>query len=700
MTVTTRSVSLLLALLTAPVLLPRAGAQASLSRADTTGDGVEEIVITNPFLRVEVMTGENPADGTRARYDERFVWAGWINAVEFVPDGTRPFDHDTANFWCGIPEEFERAVPMATGGDGRVDCLKVGVGRCDGRGNCTRAEISLRQPVEWQIEEQVLEDGTARVAFSHRFTTELGFAYGYTKAVSLAPDTSVLRVTRTLENLGSKRLVTNWYSHAFWAQAADGSGYDRDCWSTVPVILGHHGQMPVVNTDSCQMTVPSREGVWGAIPAEVIADSWYAVGNRATGMVAFNQVSHPLAWFRVWTYLTTYSIEPFVMLDLGPGETRTWVVERTFGNGLTSVRGACELGLVDWRFTGPDGGRALELGFLPNRELENAELTVRISREDGWQRLLPGRDDRFAVTGAPDKPWTARVPGPFTNGTYRVEVSVHREDAPVTVVHALEHLGPDTPLAQRPVRDDQTEAPILLVVPQALPPDTPTAVPRDAAYLFDYLDEAGFSPEPIAIADLEARMDTVPRPRALVLCGTPAVGSELVARLEGYVASGGGLLCLPPIPSASFEFSSLLPVVRVTADVNLQQVSPRDGTFEFQGVSGHWRYHLTPSAPHPILRGLPLFPAAYQDIARLQVVAPRPNAQTLLAYTAPQGIGMPRVDSPALLVHDFGRGRVAVFCSPADWGLPASWVIFSRTGEYHRRFLVQLTAWTARTNVR
>ena len=131
---------------------------------------------------------------------------------------------------------------------------------------------------------------------------------------------------------------------------------------------------------------------------------------------------------------------------------------------------------------------------------------------------------------------------------------------------------------------------------------------------------------------------------------------------------------------------------RVLASIALPpEANPRDGTTEFIGVADR-RYHLRSTATHAVTDELPVFPEAFQNVAQLQMVEAREEADVLLAYVT--GIGThPIVSSPALAVQPFGMGRVAVLASPVDWGGPRFHVTWSRLGEYHRQMFTQLALW-------
>jgi hypothetical protein len=680
-----------------------AGAAGTAVRyQDLDEDGQAEIILANQYLRVELTSGvppvaPDPAWYQRAgswfrkpktvppKYGKRFVWAGWIHNIEFLPTSRRWFTNTIfgKETWNGIPEEFGQTVKMARRGDGTFACLKMGIGEAIGKGLCLRGSLTLTKPAPWQYDTKTTADGTSTVTFTQQVDTEYGYGYIYKKEFQLEANSSVLKVTRTLTNTGAKPIHTSWYSHGFWGQA--GNGYDAGCWSTVP-IQDLAGDGAAVDTELCRVSDPTPTTYWGPISAEEIAEPWYASGYSPTREAFVTTASERLAWMRVWTHAKTYSCEPFVLIDLEPGETKTWTMTRGSVRGLDGADASGPGAVLDLGGTDKDW---MEISLATYKPLAGVQVHVRY-RPDGSEKNLIDQTISLERCG-PNWPGRIRlerhrladVPSVFEiksthNGQVLLETT--RRIKPRTAGLPAAWLG----------AADGRRAVILADTRRVGGTVNPTPA---TFYWQDALQRAGFDVSVLPIGEaLEHRALT--DVRLVVISGPVRVPGKLVTILTDFVDGSGGLIMTGPLDLRPFELSDLLPVKSVTADVVVKAKAPRDGTREFVDAP-KLRYHLQACAHHPAIDGLPLYPSTLQAIGRLQVIEPRDNARTILAYTTPEAV-RPKVNSPALVVSEHGRGRVAVFGSPVNWGTPQQWCIWSRLGEYHQQFLGQLAQWAAR----
>ncbi len=682
-----------------------------LDYRDTDGDGMPEMVLENRFLQVEIMTGKRPEPAPLSRfarwfagkknppkYATRFVWAGWINNIVFKPSGQRWFADDHRHHWQGIPEEFEQAIKMHETAPGRFDVLKIGIGVCTGRGICHSGSLKLVRAAPWQRMVLTTPEGGKEIVFKQSVTTRYGYGYEYEKHIRLDPSASRLLVRRILRNTGKHPLHTTWYAHAFWAQAAKGPGYDADSWTTIPLRLGPPNSgapaRGLVDDARCLMDWPVRYPVWGAIEGDRLAEPWTACGNRSTRDVFGTRFDRPRAWERIWTYTNTYACEPFFLIDLAPGAAMTWTFHRLVGRGLDRVRAVGPGAILDWRFLPRKttaGAYDLAVQLLVMRPALRLTLAGSLEpRADG-----PGSTRKFSapVSGVgPALPAAHRFKLGVRPGTYTLRLRLlDGAGTPLAAVRRLVRIGTPAPAPNLPVHAWPAAATILTPLSgqgRAAVPDTA------AAYVESSLRFAGFQ---VRFADPRKREGPDPYwnvSRVVVLVDLPRLPRWLPGWLEKFAAQGNGLIFFSPLDLRAFEFSPLLPVQRVLGEANLFQPSPRDGTREFLQATEATRYQLKPATSHPILEGIPFYPNLAQDIARLQVLAPKPGASVLLRYVHGADVPIP-VRAPALVAGTYRKGRIAVFASPPDWGLPHYWVLFGRVREYQRKLFAQMALWSA-----
>lgn len=673
--------------------------ETSLGSEDLDHDGVPEIVLANQFLRVELMTGEPPAPVEPSwrekwhlggkqpelppKYDKRFVWGGWIYNIQSVPTGRRWFTNKLfgKEYWHGIPEEFGQTVKMAELPDGTFACLKMGIGETIGRGLCLRGDLTLTKPAPWKVEATVV-DGTGVVIFTQTVTTEYGYAYEYRKEFRLPPDSAVLTVKRTLTNTGQQPIHTTWYSHGFWGQA--NNGHDSGCWSTVP-IQDLAGDAAAVDTTLCRVTDLTPICYWGPISTDEIAEPWYASGHSPTQEVFLSTFSERLAWMRVWTHAETYSCEPFVLIDLEPGQAKTWTVTRAAMQGLDAATAGSPQALLE--LGGTDEGQ-LQASLATVQPLTDVQVHLRV-RPSGSDKDLIDQTVTLAQCG-PDWPGRIRLEREqLPDGLCDVHLIVTH--AGETLLDTTRRIQPRTaglPPAWLGAATGQ-RAVILADVRR----ENGAIKPASASSYWSFaLARAGFETVVLPVGE-GANEGVLDDAQVVILAGPVRLNGKLIGCLTSFVDQGGGLVVTGPTDFRAFEQSDLLPVADAQGEINVQVCVPRDGTREFLDAP-ELRYQLQPKGDHPILRGLPFYPSALQAIARLQVVQPRPGAQVLVSYTGPSALS-PHVDSPALVVGTHGQGRVAVFASPINWGNPPQWSIWSRLGEYHQQFFGQMAQWAA-----
>jgi len=161
-------------------------------------------------------------------------------------------------------------------------------------------------------------------------------------------------------------------------------------------------------------------------------------------------------------------------------------------------------------------------------------------------------------------------------------------------------------------------------------------------------------------------------------------GSDLLEGQAGglleYVRNGGGLIVVGGKRnlSGALEAAGVGPLLPAEA-----QGPPRPGRRRVFPVSAH----------HPVLRGL-LGSLLSADGVSLRDVIPlgslKPGAETLLAAGSPSGGG----SFPVLVVHRFGKGRVAATGTEGTW----QWAMngSAARGElFHKRFWGQLVRWVS-----
>lgn len=263
----------------------------------------------------------------------RFEWTGFVTRVELdgrhrfcVPESLRP---GVGTGGLGLCSEFGLTVPLGYDEAAPGERFpKLGVGlltrRDSGRYPHMHAHplepASIRQRrdaggVTWTVEPQHLR----------------GYAARLVKRLELDGDR--LRIAYHLENVGSRRLVTNEYNHNFIS--IDERPIDAAMRMTVSTPLVAELSDPLVEqhatTISFTQRVPERTAFYCryAVPAARDGFSWTLL-HQPSGVGLSERVDFAPSFMALWGMAHVLSPEVFIGIDLAPGETLAWRREWTF----------------------------------------------------------------------------------------------------------------------------------------------------------------------------------------------------------------------------------------------------------------------------------------------------------------------------------------------------------------------------------
>lgn len=279
------------------------------------------IPLANAELTVDLL---DPA-AEHARLGPRFCWGGYIWQVSDRNIGTlltgpewpelTPLPHNGQ----GLPESFRHSTT-----EGRPLLWKDNQGLAPGGGELTRdasGTVTVSEPCKWEIENR-----PDRIVFRTQ-QSALGWSYAVERTIELRGRQLVSR--SKLTNTGTTRLTLEWFAHPFFALETDGKlraqlplgtalpaneGYDlaKGELTFRRKFIGLHDgclvqlEQPAGKNFSVQLTHPQLQWV-----------------RFATDFVPFKTV--------LWANGNTLSFEPYLALDLAPGQSREWTLTYDFG---------------------------------------------------------------------------------------------------------------------------------------------------------------------------------------------------------------------------------------------------------------------------------------------------------------------------------------------------------------------------------
>jgi hypothetical protein len=310
--------------------------------------------ITYPLFRLnngvmEVLVF--PPDEEKGYYrGSRFDWSGiiaqvtcrghtyfrpWQHSVaREVPPA--PHNPDNPNDGTGTAEEFREPLGYNEAIQGG-HFVKIGVGvlvKPDNKTYEFPRKYEIFKPGKWKVSH---EDN--RIKFEQKLNTDFGYAYQYTKTITLQPGGPGINLAHTLTNTGSKQITTSTYCHNFILLDGmpAGPGYEI-CFDSPVQASKLTKDYAAVLDSSIRIIQPIPEK--GTIGAPVVVQDSrnnVEVKNHSLGTGIRISGTQPLASFFLWVSATAVCPEPMIEIDLKPGEMIQWENRYDFLSNLNKV---------------------------------------------------------------------------------------------------------------------------------------------------------------------------------------------------------------------------------------------------------------------------------------------------------------------------------------------------------------------------
>ncbi|MCC7463541.1 MAG: hypothetical protein IT480_13900 [Gammaproteobacteria bacterium] len=177
-----------------------------------------------------------------------------------------------------------------------------------------------------------------RTARSIEFTQTVrdrpsGYAYVYTKRVTLASGKPRMTLAHALRNTGNQPIRGMVYNHNFmrWDNEVPNPDYQVK-FAFDPTVKEIPAGMPIslgARTFSFTRTLIDRDAIrltpGGFGPAA--SDYDFRVENRKLGIGLRMTADRPLAQLALWGIRTVFAVEPFISYDIPPGATFSWTLD-------------------------------------------------------------------------------------------------------------------------------------------------------------------------------------------------------------------------------------------------------------------------------------------------------------------------------------------------------------------------------------
>ena len=263
----------------------------------------------------------------------RFDWSGQISSLrtlghEYFGQWFARHDPKLHDAIMGPVEEF-RSGDVALGYNEAAPggtFIRIGVGMLRKPVGDAKYEnfrtYEIVDPGVWKVKR-----GRDRITFTHTLDDKNGYAYRYTKTLRLVKGSPVLRIEHTLENLGSKRLVTQQYNHNFFVMDGQPTGPASSVKFGFPLVATsplRGGELAEVRGAEVvyKRELPEGQSVFGnfagGTPYEI------QMANRQAGMGVRITGDRPIARIVYWSIRSTFCPEAYIELAVEPRGKTQW----------------------------------------------------------------------------------------------------------------------------------------------------------------------------------------------------------------------------------------------------------------------------------------------------------------------------------------------------------------------------------------
>jgi len=172
-----------------------------------------------------------------------------------------------------------------------------------------------------------------------RWTQELkdaptGWAYHYEKTVQLVPGKAQMTISHVLTNTGTKPIVTTVYDHNFLTLSPGNDHMAITAPFAMTAEKPLQPELAKLDGKSIRYLAPVPAGTTVTSPiggfGPAASDYDFTVTNTATGFGQRIRADRPIARINFWSINTTLGWEPYIAIDLKPGETKRWTYTYDF----------------------------------------------------------------------------------------------------------------------------------------------------------------------------------------------------------------------------------------------------------------------------------------------------------------------------------------------------------------------------------
>lgn len=307
-----------------------------LSQTPGLSQDVPAGTIRNDALEVRLLL---PDAQTGYYRGSRFDWAGVISQVTYQGhtyfgqwfQRYDPYLHDAimGPVEAFDPIRYEEASPGE-------EFLKIGVGwieKIDNQPYRFTAPFRVTDTGKWRIKK-----GDSSIRFRQILREKHGYAYQYTKTVELTGQAPEMLLVHRLENTGKLPIKTRVYNHNFFMLDEEpvGPSYEVTFAFKPRLVSNTNGMGTIADISGNKIIfhreIQNQESIYFVLDGYSSNASDYDITltNKRSGYGVRITNDAPISHLPFWGIRTTLCPEPYIDIDIHPGESQSWTTTYRF----------------------------------------------------------------------------------------------------------------------------------------------------------------------------------------------------------------------------------------------------------------------------------------------------------------------------------------------------------------------------------
>ncbi len=284
----------------------------------------------------------------------RFDWAGMVSSVTYGDQEYYGlwFDEKAPNIRDFVFYKGKVVASPQTSALGPVDAYDaLGYAEAPVGGTFVKVGVGVMrkaddQPYNQYRSYEIVDHGnwqSRASATQVEFTQTIkdpasGYGYTYKKVVRLVAGKPVMELAHSLTNPGTKPFVTTSFNHNFLTFGGAPTGPGLKVTASNPLAASPAPNTPAAETGEVTgNTVTYKRAVTGEdrfsnglASATPTADKYDFSVMNAKGAGYRVTSNYPLARATLWSMVRTVAVEPFVRIELAPGQSTDWTFTYTY----------------------------------------------------------------------------------------------------------------------------------------------------------------------------------------------------------------------------------------------------------------------------------------------------------------------------------------------------------------------------------